>query len=199
VVAGGDYVTLWRKQPDGQWKHALETNVEHMGSGAPEPGDVARPQAFMAAATPVPVPTEAILALDRKFAAAELKAPQRTYADNLSTEARLYRTDQLPLVGPAARVATETLVRAYAFVPTGGYLAASGDLGYVYGTLRRPALDPRQPNETGTYLRIWRRESAAGWRIVAEVINNGSGVPSLATASDAGATPSLPLQGGRGQ
>ncbi|WP_460503797.1 Cif family virulence factor, partial [Hymenobacter agri] len=35
--AAGEYVTLWRKQPDGQWKYALNMSIERIGvaPGAP--------------------------------------------------------------------------------------------------------------------------------------------------------------------
>ena len=198
TLAAGDYLTVWRKQANGEWKFAVDMGIEH-GPTATAPGtDVLRPQAFVAGATPVPVPPTAILTIDQKFATAELHAPAKTYQDNLSSDARLLRPGQLPLYGPAVRVAVETFTRAYLYSATDGYMAASGDLGYVYGTLRRPALDPKAPEETGTFLRIWRREAAAGWRIVAEVLNVASPTitPAAATNADPATAPTGQVVGG---
>jgi ketosteroid isomerase-like protein len=191
TMAAGDYITVWRKQPDGKWKFAIDMGIEHTALPAPAAARVPRPELFAAAATPVAVPSDAILALDHKFAQAELYAPVKTYQEYLSSEARLYYPGQLPLLGNTARVAVESLSRAYLFSETGGYLAAAGDLGYVYGTLRRPAADSKQPEETGTYLRIWRREAVAGWRIVLEVLNvTSTATPrAIATTPDPVTTP----------
>lgn len=175
TAAAGEYVTLWRKQPDGEWKFVVDMGVEHSDDAVTRPGTVTRPQLFAGPATPVAVPAHAIIDLDHTFSKAELHKPLETYQAYLSTEARLLRPGQLALLGPTAQVViSNTLSRAYLFAPTGGYLAASGDLGYVYGTLRRPSTDPKQPEETGSYLRIWRREAVAGWRIVLEVLNEAT-------------------------
>jgi ketosteroid isomerase-like protein len=187
ITAAGDYVTLWQKQSNGEWKFVVDMGVEHSDDAVTAPGTVARPQLFAGPATPVPVPAHAIIDLDNTFAKAELHKPLETYQAYLSKEARLLRPGQLALLGPTAQVViSNTLSRAYLFAPTGGYLAASGDLGYVYGTLRRPSTDPRQPEETGSYLRIWRREAVAGWRIVLEVLNEATSAPAVA------ATPAAP-------
>jgi ketosteroid isomerase-like protein len=170
-ASAGEFLTIWRKQSDGKWKLAVNMSIEHAGQGPAVPTAAARPQAFVAAATPVPVPFDAVLALDRKFSSAELFDPAKAYNEYLSAEGRLYRPGQLPLVGTSARNVVATIKHADVFAPVNGYLAASGDLGYVYGTVRRPADDHKQPDATGSYLRIWRREAAAGWRLVAEVIN----------------------------
>ena len=193
TAAAGEYVTLWHKQPDGQWKFVVDMGVEHSDDAVATPGTVARPQLFAGPATPVPVPAHAIIDLDHVFSKAELHKPLETYQAYLSKEARLLRPGQLALLGPTAQVViNNTLNRAYLFAPTGGYLAASGDLGYVYGTLRRPSTDPKQPEETGSYLRIWRREAVAGWRIVLEVLSEATpAAPAMATmpAVPAPATP----------
>jgi ketosteroid isomerase-like protein len=184
TAAAGEYVTVWRKQPDGEWKFALDMGVEHSDDAVTPPGTVTRPQLFAGPATPVPVPAHAIIDLDHTFSKAELHKPLETYLAYLSTEARLLRPGQLALLGPTAQVVlNNTLNRAYLFAPTGGYLAASGDLGYVYGTMRRPSTDPKQPEETGSYLRIWRREAVAGWRIVLEVLTEATLASPVAPAT----------------
>ena len=185
TVAAGEFITIWRKNSSGEWKMAVNTGVDHARTTSAPPTTVLQPKEFVAQATPVPVPAEVVLELDKKFAQAELHAPLKTYEQYLSAETRLYRPGQLPLLGSTAHQTIIDNSRAYLFVPTNGYLAASGDLGYVYGSLRRPAADPKQPEETGTYLRVWRREATGGWRIVLEVLNAAHQVPATpATASN---------------
>ena len=171
-AGAGEYVTVWRKQPDGQWKFVVDMSVERPPMGVPTPASpVPRPQLVPGPGTPSVAPAGMVLDLDRKFAAAELKKPGATYEEFLSSEARLYRPGQQMLRGAAATVLMKNLDKAYTFEAKDGYLAASGDLGYVVGTLHRAAASAVAPEEDGSYLRIWRREAVAGWRLVLEVFN----------------------------
>lgn len=181
----GEYVTVWRKQPDGQWKFAVDMSIERIGTAPAQVANVPRPRLLAAAATPSAAPSNLVLDLDYKFAAAELLKPGATYHQYLSEEARLYRSGLSMMQGAGASANMKNLDGAYLFIATGGYLAAAGDLGYVVGTLHRAA-GPTHPEENGSYLRIWRREAVAGWRIVLEVF---SFTPKPATAPAAPAAP----------
>ena len=167
----GEYVTVWRKQPDGKFKFVVNMGIERVGTAPAQAAGVAPPRLLPAAATPSAAPTNILLDLDRKFAAAELLKPGATYQQYLSAEARLYRPGLSMMQGAAASANMKTLDGGYLFTATTGYLAAAGDLGYVVGTLRRAAAGTKHPEENGTYLRIWRREAVAGWRLVVEVFN----------------------------
>ena len=167
----GEYVTVWRKQPDGQWKFVVDMGIERIGTAPASSGTVSQPRLLAAAATPSPAPSNILLDLDRKFAAAQLLKPGATYQQYLSSDARLYRPGLSVMQGEAASANMKNLDGGYLFTATTGYLAAAGDLGYVVGTLQRAAAGTKHPEETGSYLRIWRRESVAGWRMVLEVFN----------------------------
>ncbi len=176
-TATGQYVTVWHKQLNGDWKFVVDMGVEHgQISAATEPGaEVAHPLLPTAQALPTAAPNGILLALERKFIADEMKTPAKTYQECLSTEGRLYRPGQLALTGSSAQVVSENPGFAYLFVPTTVRLAASGDIGFAVGTLRRPSPIAGQPEETGSYLRIWRREAVAGWRLALEMLNIGTG------------------------
>ena len=169
--AAGEYVTVWRKQPDGQWKFVVDMGIERIGvAPAPTP-EVPAPRLPVAVATPSAAPSNILLDLDRRFDAAELIKPGATYQQYLSEEARLYRPGLSMMHGAAAVANMKNLDRGYLFTPANCYLAAAGDLGYVVGSLHRGATGTTRPEETGSYLRIWRREATAGWRVVLEVLN----------------------------
>ena len=168
--ASGEYVTVWRKQPDGTLKFAVNVGVERVGVAAPKVTVVPQPRLMAAVATPSAAPTNVLIDLDNRFSKAELLKPGATYQQFLSSEARLYRTGLSMMKGEAAVANMKNLEGRYIFATTGGYLAAAGDLGYVVGTVRREA-GAKYPEENGTYLRIWRREEVAGWRIVLEIFN----------------------------
>ena len=197
----GEYVTVWRKQPDGQWKFAVDMGIERIGSAPAFSANVPQPRLAAAAGTPSTAPTNILLDLDRKFAAAQLLKPGATYQQYLSAEARLYRPGLSMMQGVAAAANMKNIDGGYQFTVVTGYLAAAGDLGYVVGTLQRPASGTNHPAEDGTYLRIWRREAVAGWRMVLEVFNftlNPTDAAAKTTGSDAGgaggATGQLPMK-----
>ena len=175
----GQYVTVWHKQNSGDWKFVVNMTIEHgQVSISPDPATAASPAAEVfhpllpaAQALPSAAPNSVLLTLERKFIAAELKAPAKTYQEYLSTEGRLYRPGQLALTGNVAQIVSENPGFAYLFVPTTVRVAAAGDLGFVIGTLRRPSPVVGQAEETGSYLRIWRREAVAGWRLALEMLN----------------------------
>jgi ketosteroid isomerase-like protein len=168
--AAGEYVTLWRKQPDGQWKYVVDMGIERIGVAPSPPANVPAPRLAVAMATPSMAPTGILLDLDRKFAAAQQLKPGATYQQYLSAETRLYRPGLSMMQGAAAAANMKNLDGPYMFTPTTGYLAAAGDLGYVVGTFYRMAAS-KHPEEKGSYLRIWRREAEGGWRIVLEMFN----------------------------
>ncbi|GAA3969231.1 nuclear transport factor 2 family protein [Hymenobacter antarcticus] len=180
--AAGEYVTVWRKQPDGKFKFVVDMGIERVGT-APAAATVAQPRLLAAVATPSAAPSNILLDLDRKFAAAELLKPGATYQQYLSAEARLYRPGLSVMQGAAASANMKNLDGSYLFTATTCYLAAAGDLGYVVGTLRRAAAGAKHPEENGSYLRIWRREAVAGWRLVVEVFNLTPGSMAPAAAS----------------
>lgn len=166
----GEYVRVWRKQLDGTMKVAVNMVIERIGAAPGRSATVPQPRLLVAAATPSTAPSNVIIDLDNRFAAAEALKPGPTYQQYLSSEARLYRPGLSMMQGEAAVANMKNFTGRYFFAPTTGYLAASGDLGYVVGTMRRPA-DAKNPEENGTYLRIWRREAVAGWRLVVEIFN----------------------------
>ena len=169
--ASGEYVTLWRKQADGQWKYVVDMGIERIGVAPTAPATVPAPHQALATATPSMAPTSVLLDLDAKFAAAELLKPGATYQQYLGSEARLYRPGLSMMQGLAAVANMKNLEKGYIFAPTTGYLSAGGDLGYVVGTYRHSG-DAKHPQESGSYLHIWRREAEAGWRLTLEMFNS---------------------------
>ena len=48
-------------------------------------------------------------------------------------------------------------------------VAASGDLGYAYGTYAVTPKGSEKPSEQGNYARVWRRQGKGPWRVVFNV------------------------------
>lgn len=90
-----------------------------------------------------------------------------TYA---AKELRLYRNDLQVLVGRDAALTGLPLNNlSLIWKPAFADVAASGDLGYCYGTYELQN-ESGFATETGNYLHIWKRISGK-WRVVVDVAN----------------------------
>ena len=57
--------------------------------------------------------------------------------------------------------------------PLGGELAASGDLGYTWGTASWPGVDAKgaKVTRTGKYLTLWKKQPDGSWKVTADLGN----------------------------
>ena len=169
VAARGHYVTVWRRQADGGWRFALDIGVS--GPPSPQMGDSVR-TASAPVATPRARAPDDLLTLDRRLGAttsdqASLLSPY------LVAESWIFRRRRPPAMGPEAiaRVLADT-PGTLASRPIASDVAASGDLGYTYGSYELASSDRgRRLDEAGHYLRIWRRDGAGEWRLALDILN----------------------------
>ena len=148
--ATGEYVTVWRKQPDGQWKFAVDMGIERIGV-APSPAATCPSRAWwLPPPPPARRPPACCSTSTSGFRRPSCSSPAPTYQQYLSSEARLYRPGLTMMQGGAAVANMKNLDRGYLFTATTGYLAAAGDLGYVVGKLHRAA-SSKHPEENGSY------------------------------------------------
>ena len=190
AASHGTYATVWVRQPDGTWKVRVDNGVPH--AEAPrrepefrEPRPTASPDtgagAGQRAGDVVGVDSGANAARDERraalreelrgadvaFDAAWRASADATWRSVLTDDARVLRTGELPRDGAVA--ALELLSGTPSPTATGpGYwepmeidVASSGELGYTWG-----AYDGA--DESGYYLRVWRREDGI-WRIVLDL------------------------------
>jgi ketosteroid isomerase-like protein len=168
----GHYVSVWRVQADGSWKVVIDVGITH-----PRPqtqaSDIKLDKVWM----PVPsAPTadpgrvrSTLIAADKSLADAAEKTgrPNALFAA-FAEDARIYRPGLVPFIGRAAAVkASAGLPDKWIWAPTGGGAAASGDLGYTYGTLKIG-------QDEFSYFRIWNK-LGDGWTIVLDLWSPVSG------------------------
>ena len=174
----GHYFTIWRRQPDGSFKFVVDLGAPHPAPDEPETtlqyppslkksGPAAGDFDNTASARKSLLEAESTLSADSSSKGA--RAALLARADE---SLRMYRQGTAPVVGLAAveralKVQTEFIK----WNPSKGDVAASGDLGYAYGTyeVRADASDA-QPAERGNYARVWRHDRR-GWRVVFQVAN----------------------------
>jgi ketosteroid isomerase-like protein len=165
----GNYLSVWRKQPDGAWRVYIDIGVPTPELPAFAPGFTrASPIPRYSGAEGKVAATRALVQADREVndRIATL-GPGKAYLERLTPDSRLHRPGVLPIVGSAAIAAWLTdNAASMAAKGTTAEASAAGDLGYSYGTY---ALKPAAP-EPGAYLRVWTRDQMGKWLIAAEVI-----------------------------
>jgi len=166
-AAFGHYVTMWRKQPNGEWKVVLDNGISHP-RGVP-PATVDSPQLPKDLANPVSNNEAA----KEKLALAELdkKAPVSLSA-YFAAEVRLYRDGSLPFVG---RLAAANRLKqnpgSLSCVQIAVQIASSADLAYTYGTAEFRPQDTPKEIEYANYLRIWKKRGDGSWSIVLDMLS----------------------------
>lgn len=175
----GHFFTVWRKQPDGVWKWVLDLGTRH-----PAPATTETVLTYPAAlrknfrpAGPWPVNVEtarqSLAEAERTLSDASASVGFRTallaHADDTL---RLYRQGTYPVVGKAAVArAIKVLGELITWEPLKTDVAASGDLGYAYGSYAIQPKGSERPSDKGYYARVWKRDPGGPWRIVFNVTN----------------------------
>ena len=177
IVGQGFYFSVWKKQPDGSWRVAVD-----YGSEIPQWLGDKTPRDFHAAHWVGTPPkgrkphsgaaglADPVLARDRAFADRSLRGgtmPAYREFTSWDDETRLYRDQMNPLLGrQAISQALGNLKVKFTWQALAGGTAASGDLAYTYGKWQTTD----RANRSGYYVRVWRHIKG-DWRVVAEVMN----------------------------
>ncbi|MDT7781276.1 MAG: hypothetical protein QOC99_3788 [Acidobacteriota bacterium] len=174
----GHFFTVWRRQPDGAWKFVLDLGINHDAPATAETvlqypptlrKNTRTARAFADSEAARKSLLDAEHSLSDDSASSGMTTALLTRADETL---RLYRNNTFPLVGRDA--VSKTLKATNEFItwkPLKADVAASGDLGYAYGTyeVRAKSTDEKPP-EQGNYARVWKRQDNA-WRVVFQVAN----------------------------
>lgn len=160
--AQGLYINIWRKDPGG-WRYLLHGEDFSYRKPAGDPPD--QPQA---AAFGQPGPAEKaqgdMLAADAALnAAMEDKGPL-ALRKVMACDGVIHLTERMPLYGcPDLEAELRAWPRDVRYVQSRQGMAASGDLGWTYGSATWPGGGP------GQYVRVWRHD-AQGWRVVVDLL-----------------------------
>lgn len=173
----GWFVTVWKRQPDGAWKVALDGGVGVPGSPprldrvevttdcsgrrlVDEPGDAALRRA-------------ALDSLEDLFAHTAAEGGlARAYSPVLDRRARRLQEGRPPLEGRRAILAAaerEQVRRK--LTRQGSGVAESNDLGYAFGAWERVGAGTE--GERGWYLHLWKRDTGSGWSLILELLMPG--------------------------
>ncbi len=174
----GHFMSLWRKQADGQWKVELDTHIDHkpFTTAVADVKDVATSSAPGTAANDAKPQKEretALLDLDKGYAkeaasGGGLDAILRAHALD---DIRVYRPGSFPFVGKAA---LDAAARADAapvtmWQPTVARMSTAGDFGYTTGLIP-PSAQTTGPARPRYYVRVWKRQASGAWKIALDLI-----------------------------
>lgn len=167
----GYFFSIWRKQPDGSWKVALDLGIETPSQEA----DALRPRFQPAVHEGVPVldppvtPVRENLVERERRAATAAAAGLEGRLSSFDAAARLHRNGSEPVLGrDAIRAFLHAHPEPMSWTPLAGDVAVSGDLGYTYGSYQVQAHGHTQPSQRGYYVHVWRRAPDGEWRIVVD-------------------------------
>lgn len=166
----GAYFSIWRRQPDGTYKVALDIGIDTSR-------EVVFPEGFTAAPAPIAPasapqkPVDEIRLIEARFAEAALKDLGAAYRAHLHSSARLHRNERSPFAGAGAAAGfMEATFDRVAWAVLHAEMAASGDLAFTVGSYDAAAKAgegrPGTP-ERGFFVRVWHRD-VAGWKIAFE-------------------------------
>jgi ketosteroid isomerase-like protein len=176
VVSQGYYLSVWKKQSDGNWKVAADIGIGTPAFESNEKPAYQLPKSISRKFFKSNPETESNKLTETEKAFSKISASndfQKLYLNLIGKNARLHRNDSFPFVGKNAIksfVSTGKFVLHY--VPIKASVAQSGDLAYVYGSYEMKVSESStMKDEKGSYLHIWKRMSNGVWQIVAEVMN----------------------------
>jgi len=172
-LSTGYFLTVWKRQPDGVWKVILDG-----GSTTPAPKNPQHIFIFPQGADKVVIDP---LIINVDLLRKELSEREKqiliewgknpnpsTYASYLASGARIQLNGHLPTTNTdTINVLISSLNKSMIWKREGAGAATSGDLGFTYGILEFPG----NSKASGHYVRIWKKEPGANWKIALEMLN----------------------------
>lgn len=161
------FFSVWKKQPDGKWLVVLD-----VGSGVPSAvAALDAPYQSVSKSAPKKKKLNAadeqakMLKADRDLMAASASGSMAPWSTWLDDNIRIHRPRAMPVLGKeAATVWLASQKYAYKGEPVFSDIAASGDLGYTYGSAEAGA-------DKGYYARVWKRDDKGAWRMVVDIFS----------------------------
>jgi ketosteroid isomerase-like protein len=172
AIAFGQFVTVWQRQADGEWRALIDIGISHG-----EPSDELTWQTCTTKSRANGEKEEdakqRVFEIENRFIEALAGQKHKAYYAVLSVDTRIYRPEQMPLT-------SKTLVTKFLsenepaknYHMLGGTVASSGDLAYVYGTADVDVIKEGQSSIRQThYMRIWKKENGKSWKVVLDILS----------------------------
>jgi ketosteroid isomerase-like protein len=176
----GNFFSVWKKQPDGTWNVAVDMGTDTPGPDAAQQDRLRYVRAPQEPFKKVKLRDAAagraeMLRLESEFLkAAQKRGGREAYFAYMSQHCRVHRKGMFPILGreAAAGYFERQKLALTQWEGIDGGVAATGELGYVYGRyeVKKTEGGAEQP-EKGYFTRVWKRDAKGNWRLVADVTN----------------------------
>jgi ketosteroid isomerase-like protein len=179
-VMYGFFSAIWKKGKDGKWTAAIGQDVD-MGNNKLEnyPFGMVFPQGADQHRTfdPVNISDERLILilLEMEHLKKWLNKPMaETYLKFLDPKARVYRDKVKPAIDSPTIHSLMSDIQLFSWESLGSDVAASGDLGYTYGSFD---FKKGKDVQKGYYLRVWKKQPDNKWKIVLDMFSEASMPP----------------------
>lgn len=165
AIDSGYYFSIWKRQPDGEWRFAVDGTTAMAENLYSRP--VAETETILPAASSG-APGD-IRALEAALASEAAKDYRAALTSRLDPRARVVRANSIPAVGAGAGAALVAAQPATVMLRLiDGGVSASGDLAYAYGEVRWTS---DGASRRGYFNRLWRRDEMGTWRVLYDQMN----------------------------
>lgn len=174
-AAFGHFMTIWKKQPDGSFKFALDlgiSNPQPTSAATLSYSSVKSKAAGNATAADMEAGRTSILNIERELSKASAeRGAHQAYPSYMADEVRLLHEGKFPFIGrQAAQQALQARSGKMSWRPEGSDISRSLDVAYSYGAYDLRTPDGKQ-DESGYYVHVWKRHTDGRWKLVIEVLN----------------------------
>lgn len=164
----GHFVTVWEKQPSGEWKVAVDIGISHPPSGIIPMFQAAPKSTFTGKVDPENAKDD-LMSWETHFCKLQNEKGQSIFENYLAPQARLYREERSPYItSEDIKKAISDAKFSVNYTPLDGDISVSGDLGYVYG---KTEVQLAKESKSGNYLRIWKKNAAGTWQVMVDLVN----------------------------
>jgi ketosteroid isomerase-like protein len=161
-VAFGNFVTIWLRQPSGQYRWVLDIGVDNP-----------KPERYSDAFTPIASSSKgnvrSISAADtanRFYEMANSVGLQKAYSQFADNNVRFYRENEFPAIGRSSLIDRVKKDKGTIAFPKRSVFFESDDVAYVNNSYT--FLSEKGEVETGNFLHIWKF-SGGQWRLVLDI------------------------------
>ncbi len=166
--AYGQFVSVWKKQPDGKWKVVLDGGIDNPAPVNKQPPVEVLPNE-LASRDKIDLKTarRELAAAEKEFDAASAKDAGVALIDAAAPNIRVFRSGRFPAVGrDAAQLMLGYDHGKLKAKAAGGGISRSGDLAYSYGEYTNERLDGV---EHGYFVTVWRMSMGRDWKLAVDV------------------------------
>ena len=165
TVYYGHFVSVWKKNGNGEWKVILDVGSSYPKDKKKEEKFVAKKLSSREMKKPAAVDPGRLEMMQADSAFSDLihaKGSMAAFQKFASDDVRVYRKGLFPVQGKHNGVGFVKDEKPSHFGAYGGAISSAADLGFTYGIAVDAASD------TSSYIRIWQKENE--WKVVVDVM-----------------------------